>query len=401
MGRAGGRTPLALGALCLAAVLTGCGGGQGGADAPRPATVAGKQRHSAPLPVPRGTGSELPTDFNGDGAPDLVLDDLAHDGLGDDPGIGIVYGKKGHGLVPGTRQLLTPATYGAGTFAAEASCDLDGDGFADLVVSTDPPYDGQGMPPVPLRILFGSPTGISGKGAMLKIPARARFGNEWADQPVCGDFDGDGRADLVVHASGGRLSVLPGPFTRSGAPRGTARLAQVGGNVPVGPAADVDGDGTDDLVVRAHAGTARSTLVLGGRGGLTQGAALPAGSAVTFGRFGSAVLGADGVTLYGPGGAAGRTVRVPGEALTTADLAGDTAARPSLLVSDATDHVHIVRAGKTRVAAARGHVVAVADYDGDGHDDAALQRTTSEGKDKVTILSPTPDLTFTTRDFTS
>lgn len=99
-------------AALLAAALTGCGGHDGG-GAHRPATVAGKQQRSAPLPVPRGKGSKLPSDFNGDGAPDLVLDDLAHDGLGDDPGIGVVYGRKGHGLVAGTRQLLTPAKYAA------------------------------------------------------------------------------------------------------------------------------------------------------------------------------------------------------------------------------------------------------------------------------------------------
>lgn len=69
----------------------------------------------AALPVPRGRGSKVPDDFNGDGAPDLVLDDLVHDGLGDDAGIGVVYGKKGHGLVPGARQLLRPTKYAAPT----------------------------------------------------------------------------------------------------------------------------------------------------------------------------------------------------------------------------------------------------------------------------------------------
>ncbi|NEB79226.1 VCBS repeat-containing protein, partial [Streptomyces sp. SID14478] len=259
MARKGSDAPIparrggALGVLVLAAALTACGGTDHQDDARRPVALTGKQ-HTAPRPIPHGSGSKVPSDFNGDGAPDLVLDDLAHDGLGDDAGIGIVYGAKGRGPVPGTRQLLSPTKFAAPTkgqvpaaFSSEATCDLDRDGFADLVVSTDPPYDGQGTPPVPLQILFGSPDGISGKGVKLTVPARARFGNDWPDQPVCGDFDGDGKDDLVVHASGGRLSFLPGPFTRSGTPRGTARLVQAAGNVPAGPAADVDGDGTDDV----------------------------------------------------------------------------------------------------------------------------------------------------------
>ncbi|MFZ3569597.1 FG-GAP repeat domain-containing protein [Streptomyces sp. BH097] len=383
------------GALCavlLAAALTACGSHDDGAVR-RPATVAGKQHRSAPLPIPRGKGSKVPSDFNGDGAPDLVIDDLAHDGLGDDPGIGVVYGRKGHGLVFATRQLLTPAKYAArtkgrapATFASEASCDLDRDGYADLVVSTDPPYDGQGMPPVPLQILFGSPTGISGKGVTLKIPARARFGNEWPDQPVCGDFDGDGRDDLVVHASGGRLSVLPGPFTRAGAPRGTAGIAQAGGNVPTGPAADLNGDGADDVLVRAHAGTARSSVALGGPNGFTKGATYPSGTAAAAGRFGVAVLGKDGLRL------GGRALDVTGGRLLPAGR--------DVLVSDA-DTTYLIHAGKAHRLPAKGHAIAAADYDGDGHIDAALQSATP---DRLTIVpsstrSPRHPA-FTTRDFT-
>lgn len=75
-----------------------------------------------------------------------------------------------------------------------------------------------GPAPVPLQILFGSPAGLTGRAVELVIPAAARAGNDWPDQPVCGDFDGDGAEDLVVHASDGRLSYLRGPFTRKGAP---------------------------------------------------------------------------------------------------------------------------------------------------------------------------------------
>lgn len=185
--------------------------------------------------MPRGSGSEAPYDFNGDGHPDLVVDDLlapggraAHD---DDPGIGIVYGSA-RGLVPGSRRLLTPSRNAAPTkgvvpaaFEAGPACDLDGDGFTDLVVTADPPYDGVGRPPVPVQLLFGSPRGLAaGRAVPLRIPERARDGNEWPDQPTCGDFDGDGATDLAVTASGPRISYLRGPFSRRGAPKAAAVL---------------------------------------------------------------------------------------------------------------------------------------------------------------------------------
>lgn len=151
-------------ALLAPALLTACGpfGTTASGRSGGPAAHARHPSGPAPRPVPRGSGSEAPYDFNGDGHPDLVVDDLlapggraAHD---DDPGIGIVYGSA-RGLVPGSRRLLTPSRNAAPTkgvvpaaFEAGPACDLDGDGFTDLVVTADPPYDGVGRPPVPVQI---------------------------------------------------------------------------------------------------------------------------------------------------------------------------------------------------------------------------------------------------------
>lgn len=278
---AGAAATAAAGGLCLL-LLTACGGSPApsapkNGDAPPTALagLAGAERH----PVPHGTGSHTPDDFNGDGHRDLVLDDLvkpAADSHGDDAGIGIVYGSATRGLDPSVRQLLSAHTHAAkigdtlpSAFDAEASCDLDRDGFTDLVVATDPPYNGIGRPPVPLQILFGSPAGLTGKAVTLRIPDRARFGNAWPDHPVCGDFDGDGKPDLAVTASAGRFSFLRGPFTRDGRPHaadGTVPGAGPALSAPE-PRTDTNDDGYDDLVYTARAHepgtTGKGTLLLG------------------------------------------------------------------------------------------------------------------------------------------
>lgn len=87
---------LAAGCVGLLLVLTGCDSSS--AADPSPSAADAKNGDSAPvpaIPVPRGEGSRVPYDFNGDGHPDLVINDLVkapEDPYGDDAGIGIVYG---------------------------------------------------------------------------------------------------------------------------------------------------------------------------------------------------------------------------------------------------------------------------------------------------------------------
>ncbi|MEV7058494.1 VCBS repeat-containing protein [Streptomyces microflavus] len=272
---------LAAGCAGLLLVLTGCDSSSAAGPSASATTADAKNGDRAPVPlapVPRGEGSRVPYDFNGDGHRDLVVNDLVkapEDLHGDDAGIGIVYGTEGSPLDPAVRQLLNARANAAksgdtlpAAFDAEAACDLDRDGFTDLVVSTDPPYNGVGAPPVPLQILFGSPEGLTGKAVTVRIPAQARYGKEWPEHPVCGDFDGDGSTDLAVTASDGRISFLRGPFTRAGAPSG-AELLPDGGPYLYAPEpeADTDGDGYDDLVATARPRTPgkadKGTLLLG------------------------------------------------------------------------------------------------------------------------------------------
>lgn len=430
-------------AVSCALLLAGCGGGSDDAGKPdtrhRPVSMAGKG--TPQQPVPSGKGSKVDDDFNGDGAPDLVLDDLVHRGHGDDAGIGVVYGSKS-GLRPGARQLLSARANGARTkgelpaaFESEASCDLDKDGFTDLLVSTDPPYDGLGRPPVPLQIVFGSPEGLKGKAVKVKVPAQSRIGNDWSDQPVCGDFDGDGANDLVLHASGARLTFLRGPFKRTGAPRAAGKpLAAPGNDLVTGRATDVDRDGYDDVLVRKAAnasGAASSALVLGGlRGPAETGVLFPSGTDVAFGRFGkgkgmdAAVAGPDGVALrYDVPGAARGTLEARDVAMDSGDLDGDGLSE--LVMSgggsgsgSGAGDVRVFRgrtaglsANATAVVApsAEGttQVVAVADFDGDERADLVLRTYRGEGEDTVGVypgvkgelVARKPQLTFSTQEF--
>lgn len=416
--------------LCGVLLLASCGPHQnaGGGDGPSGAPV---RANSAPalLPVPRGDGSKVADDFNGDGHRDLVLNDLVKaESHTDDPGIGIVYGSA-RGLRAGARQLVSAKKQAVATkgqlpavFDAEAGCDLDKDGFTDLVVSTDPPFDGQGQPPVPLQVLFGSPSGLTGRAVKLAVPAKARAGNDWADQPVCGDFDGDDAADLVLHASGGQLTYLRGPFSRKGAPRKAGAPIRSPGQVPVGPAADVNLDGYDDLVVRTAEGTAASAVVLGGPTGPTRtGATLPTGVDVALGRFGrgrawDAAVGAMGGTAlrYDLPTAVRGTLASPGSMLDAADFDGDGL---SELVSSGS-RVKVFRGATKGLSAAAmvtvepkavgtTRVVGIGDFDGDGRADLALRTYRGETKDSVTVYSGAkkglvatePTVTFSTAAF--
>ncbi|GHH23598.1 FG-GAP repeat domain-containing protein [Streptomyces lanatus] len=418
--------------LVTLGALTACGGtSHDGASGPARHTPVQVADAPALLPVPQGKGSKTPDDFNGDGHRDLVLNDLvkaqAH---ADDAGIGIVYGGE-RGLAPGARQLLSPERQAAPTdgqlpavFDAEATCDLDGDGFTDLVVSTDPPYDGQGAPPVPLQILFGSPKGLAGKAVKLAIPARARVGNDWPDQPVCGDFDGDEAQDLVVHASGGRLSFLRGPFSRKGTPRAAGAPIEAPGNAPKGPAADVNDDGYDDLVVRTAQGTGTSAVVLGGPAGPTRtGAALPAGIDVALGSFGKreatldAAIGTMGETSlrYDVTTTPARgTLPSPGSTLDAADFDGDGLSE--LLSSGSRLRIFhgrtagLATTGMVTVEPpARGttRVVSTGDFDGDGRADLVVRTYTGETKDTVAVypgaekglVAAEPSVTFSSSEF--
>ncbi|MEU8199714.1 VCBS repeat-containing protein [Streptosporangium sp. NPDC049046] len=253
---------------------------------PRPASL-----RSQASPPPAGKGGREPGDVNGDGFADLTLV-MSHDSWS--PDLVIVYGSKG-GLNPRTRTVVPGIHLEFG--GSTSTADLDGDGFADVLVHGH--VARAGSPPDIPHILWGGPEGVDPEAPPTAVRTPAPPDNFRAET-VPGDFDGDGAADLALWtpttegASGNdstmkSLAVLYGPFTREGVPhRRVVHPSEVtldsGGLV----AGRIGGRRATDLLVRESndGGQSASWLLRGGPGGLPhRSRRLNEGNAVALGDF--------------------------------------------------------------------------------------------------------------------
>ncbi|MFI6874709.1 FG-GAP-like repeat-containing protein [Streptomyces sp. NPDC050400] len=214
---------------------------------------------TAPLAVSvtAGTAAAAPqpprtpvTDFNHDGFADLAVA-APHgtvNGVENAGYLSIVYGTASG---PGTErhQLISRATPGVpgdlqGTFAfgyQMVPADLDADGYTDLLVTGG---DDSGNK---ATVLWGSASGLTGANTLLPY-ANSEF--------ATGDFNGDGKRDLVVNdvpsddpdVSG--MTIDYGPISRAGKPASKDSIVTSDG--PTGLRSfitgDLTGDGIDDIV---------------------------------------------------------------------------------------------------------------------------------------------------------
>ncbi|WP_208883283.1 FG-GAP repeat domain-containing protein [Streptomyces armeniacus] len=199
------------------------------------------------LKGPAGTHPQA--DFDKDGRADQVSPSPNGEVSGSNQAgfLAVTYGSDKPG--EGRRQVVDQTTSDvpgkpvrAAQFGADSTArDFDGDGYTDLAVTA-----GRGKASVIL--LWGSEKGLRG-GTYLKNASGSPIA------AVGGDFDGDGKADLVTGF--GAKGLVKGPFTRAGGAAGTASVPEPrikdeeGDDIPnpsLEAAGDLNGDRTDDLV---------------------------------------------------------------------------------------------------------------------------------------------------------
>jgi hypothetical protein len=268
-------------------------------------------------------------DVNGDGYADVIVGSPYHDLARTDEGIANVYLGGAAGIVDGnpgsaSARLVSDQTGGFLGWSVAGAGDVNGDGYADLIVGA-PSYDAGETDEGAAFVFLGSSAGITGSSpadaaAQLESnQAGAWFGHHVAS---AGDVNGDGYDDVIVSAylydagetDEGAVFIFLGSATgiASGNPTTAAtRLesnqagAQLGYRESAAGAGDVNGDGYADVIVGApfYHGPANSEgavfVFLGGPDGIANGdpssAATRLWSDQNPARFGFSVAGAGDV----------------------------------------------------------------------------------------------------------
>jgi hypothetical protein len=230
-------------------------------------------------------------DVNGDGYADVAVLALQRNVY--------VYLGGSSGLSP------TPTAVGGSqsSSASAGACDVNGDGFGDLVLGSPGSTGSGGVAETgSASVYLGGTSGLPQTPIALFGPATPY---EWLGYTVAcaGDVNGDGYADLAIGAPGEAPAVYvflggPGGPSQSQPALNNPSTTLYGLTSPVeynfagslGAAGDVNGDGYDDLLVGApgNAGNEGAAfLYLGGAGGLSSTpVALPPGANTGyFGRF--------------------------------------------------------------------------------------------------------------------
>jgi hypothetical protein len=232
-------------------------------------------------------------DFNGDGRGDVAFS----------AGSAYVAGKQGAGqfvVLYGTatgvssakRHTISQNTTGtpggaeaSDWFGAESAyADFNGDGYDDVAVGSPGEDVGKDKDGGSVTILWGSKSGITGKGSAVADPATSAH-DYWGKNLAAGDFDGDGTADLAVGSDNATVYVLKGGISSTGKPGGKYTVKPpILSTEAMGPlnltTGDINGDHRTDLVVDGYEtateyGWNRNYYLPGSATGLTASAAQP------------------------------------------------------------------------------------------------------------------------------
>lgn len=263
------------------------------------ATSATWQLATGALSAPfSSSAGESPHDINGDGYADVVVAA---------PGAATVYVYNGHaGAAPSSTPdaTLLPSSAGGNFGFDTATCDVNGDGFADVLVSQTTYSSSNGR----VYAYYGSASGVSATvGTTIEAPP-AIPGYRFGFLLECaGDMDGDGYGDVVVTAVIPGGVAQPAVYFYAGSATGIGTTPIKAGGIQAYlngtrgvDTGDVNGDGFTDVTVQVGDRLMMSVFY-GGAGWLS---AIAPGQAgwVTFGSATFGDFDADGysdlLTLY-------------------------------------------------------------------------------------------------------
>lgn len=201
-------------------------------------------------------------DVNGDGFSDVMVGAVLYDNDQADEGAAFIYHGSAQGIdiVPG-KAMVSGQPMSFMGYAVNAAGDINGDGFSDVVVSAalyTKNQTGEGM----VNVYYGSPTGLN-YDAPLSFFGEQLDAGLGASVGSAGDVNGDGFADLVVGAyrySNGSFqegAALVYLGSSNGLDVSSVKILDSGqsdswmGNTSAS-AGDVNGDGYSDVIVGAH-----------------------------------------------------------------------------------------------------------------------------------------------------
>lgn len=201
-------------------------------------------------------------DVNGDGYGDVIVGAFGYDTSELDAGAAFVYFGSASGLSrTADMRLAGRQERGAFGFSVSTVGDVNGDGYDEVVVGAPFEFGGEEAEGR-AYVYHGSPAGPPARPDWSAEGDQdsAYFGDSVS---AAGDVNGDGYADLIVGAPlydgpfgfAGRALVYHGSAgglsrTADWAVQGDQPQAYLGG--PVASAGDVDGDGFDDVIVGMH-----------------------------------------------------------------------------------------------------------------------------------------------------
>ncbi|MEW5763330.1 MAG: FG-GAP-like repeat-containing protein, partial [Acidobacteriota bacterium] len=253
-------------------------GGPGGLSATPDWTVEGGQA-GAQLGMSAGTAG----DVNGDGYSDVLSGAYYYDDGETDEGVVFVFHGSPAGLSTGyAASLQANQAYARFGTSAGTAGDVNGDGYADVIVGADG-YDGAFGDDGGAFVFLGSASGLLTPPALSATSGQASAGFG-ISVGTAGDVNGDGYADVVVGApnydlgqsnEGAAFVYLGGSSGPSASPAWTGQADQADARYgfSVSSAGDVNGDTYADLLIGSMYFTngqfreGRLFVYLGGSGG--------------------------------------------------------------------------------------------------------------------------------------